>query len=436
MSSSNLTLILGGGFTGLFTALHMRHLSCPGSIVLVDRQDRFVFKPLLYDFLSGELNTDQVWPRYDTLLHDSGISFVQDTVRSIDLHGRQVELISGLRYTYTHLVLALGSTVGYFGTEGARENSFPFRTGEDAVILGTHLRMQLQRAIQTRDSERLPLLTVAVVGAGPAGVELSLTLADLLPEWYRDLGGNAGQIRVVLINRGEEILEGDINSRLRDKARTAMHQRAVPVEILSGAAVSAVRPGSVEFKRGEEHGSLQTATCIWTAGSATHPLIRELSIPPEHRDGRERLRVTSTLQLPDFPEVFAGGDCTVQLQAEAHTNLLPWLHGSDPAQAEPKPLPPTAQVAYQQGAAIARNLKAIMDGGSPQPAHIGMRGSLLKLGLQDGVANLFGRYEVSGKVGHLIRQGAYLELLPTPAHNFKATIEWLTDEVFDLALTR
>jgi NADH dehydrogenase len=89
-------------------------------------------------------------------------------------------------------------------------------------------------------------------------------------------------------------------------------------------------------------------------------------------------------------------------------------------------------VAYQQGYAIARNLYSLALGYDPKPAHINLRGTLLKLGLDNGVANLFDTIELNGEVGHLIRQGTYLELLPTPIHDFKATTEWLKDEIFDL----
>jgi NADH dehydrogenase len=94
------------------------------------------------------------------------------------------------------------------------------------------------------------------------------------------------------------------------------------------------------------------------------------------------------------------------------------------------PLPATAQVAYQQGAAIARNLKAISAGGSPSPAQVRLRGTLLKLGPEESAAEIFDRFEIKDNLGHLIRQAAYLELLPTPVENFKATTEWLADEVF------
>lgn len=424
-NSANRTLILGGGFTGLFTALHLAHQRYPWPITLIDRAERFIFKPLLYEFLSSEMDATQVWPRYEELLDNSGITFIQDAVQAIDLHQQQVELASGLRYAYSHLVLALGSTTNYFGINGAQENSLPFSTGENAVFLARHLRDCLQRASQLTDpQQRCPLLTVAVIGAGPTGVELAGTLADLLPDWYSQLGGNTQEIRIVLINRGPDILQGDINSHFRKIARTALQQHPVPVECLMETEVSAIHPNQVEFKRHNQPVMLPAATTIWTAGTKVHPLIQALPISEEHRDRRGRLLVTSTLQLPDLPEVFAGGDCAV------YGPTVDVSRHSMGNKKDLKPLPPTAQVAYQQGAAIARNLKAITEGKALRPAHIHLRGTLLKLGVHECAASLFNRFEVTGNLGHLIRIATYLELLPTPVHNFKATVDWLTDEVF------
>ena len=115
------TLILGGGFTGLFTALHLSHQHYKIPTILIDQSSKFIFKPLLYEFLSGEMKTKYICPRYDTLLHKSSIEFIQDAIRSIDLQQRQVQLASGLHYNYGNLVLSLGSVAAYFDVEGAEE---------------------------------------------------------------------------------------------------------------------------------------------------------------------------------------------------------------------------------------------------------------------------------------------------------------------------
>ncbi len=407
------TVIVGGGFVGLFTALHLSHRRYSEPIVLIDSQERFVFKPLLYEYLTGEMQDGQVLPRYEELLAGSKVAFIQDKVTNIDLEQRRVGLASGLHYDYRYLVLGIGSTQGYFDTKGAKENAFPFRTQEDAIKLERHLRECLQRACQTEDpQERWSLLTFAVVGAGPSGVEMAATLADLLPIWYAKLGGNIQDIRIFIVNHGAEILSGDVNLRLQETALKALKSRTVPVELMLGVKVTAVNSIGLYYqaKDQDEVETLVAKTTVWTAGTANNPLIESLTpIKAENKDKHGSPLVTPTLQLPDFPEVFAAGDCAI---VKEH------------------PFPPVAQIAYQQGEGIARNIMAMSQGEEPHPVNATMRGTLMKLGLDNGVANLFDKMQVTGKPGDLIRNGTYLEMLPTPVHNFKTTTSWLTDEIF------
>ena len=408
------TVIVGGGFVGLFITLHLSHRHYDEPIILIDDRERFVFKPLLYEYLTGEMQDEQVTPRFEELLSGSKVVFIQDKVTGIDLQQRRVELASGMHYNYRYLVLGVGSTQGYFGTEGAAEKAFPFRTRQDAVKLEGHLKECLQRASQSEDvRERRSLLTFVITGAGPSGVEMAATLADLLPSWYVRLAGNIRDIRIVLVNHGEEILSGDVNAHLQETALEALKKRTVPVELLLGVKVTAVDADSLKYqaKDKDQIQTLPTKTTIWTAGTATNPLIESLTqIKDENKDKHGSPLVTDTLQLPDFPEVFAAGDCAV---VKEH------------------PYPPVAQIAYQQGAGIAHNIIALAQGKEPSPVKANMRGTLMKLGLGNGVANLFDKVQVKGKPGDLIRNATYLEMLPTPVHNFKATTDWLTDEIFD-----
>ena len=413
-TSTRPTIIVGAGFVGLFSALHLRHQHDLRSLILIDPQERFVFKPMLYELLTGELPEDTVCPTYAELLQGSNITFVQDKVTAIDLSEKRLSLASGSDYTYSHLVLAVGSIQGYLGTEGARENALAFRTRENAFALERQLRDCLQRARYTKDEQqRQALLTFAVVGAGPTGVELTATLADLLPYWYAQQGGNIHEIRLVLLNHSQSILSGDINEGLQEVALQAFSTRTVPVELLLGVSVKVVHQDSLEYQpvNSTETNILLTHTTIWTAGTTANPLLQSLrtQLPASHVDKHGLPLVTPTLQLLDFPEVFAAGD------------------GAD---VQKQQLPALAQVAYQQGASIAHNLMALAKGVSLRPAHVNLRGTLMKLGLSNGVANLFDIVQIGGKPGDLIRNVAYLELLPTPLHDFKATTEWLEAETF------
>ncbi|MGB3765864.1 MAG: NAD(P)/FAD-dependent oxidoreductase [Phormidesmis sp.] len=415
-------VIIGGGFVGLFTALHLRHRHFPNPIILIDSQTQFVFKPLLYEYLSGEMEATEVVPTYEELLSGSDITFVQGSVTEVDLTERKVRLAAGLQYSYQYLVLAVGSIQGYFGTEGAQQYAFAFRTQADAQRLKEQLRDRLKTASKTTAPvERKKLATVAIVGAGPSGVEMAATLADLLPGWYARLGGKPQDIRVVLVNHGDSILSGDVNEHLQETALAALKKRTVPVELLLGVGVEAVSAKGLSYRpKGEDSKpeqqdqnalqQLSAATVIWTAGTGTNPLIESLPLEPGDRDKHKSPLVMPTLQLLNYPDVFAAGDCAV-------------------VQAQPQPA--VAQIAYQQGAGIAHNLLALAKGESLKPVHPKMRGTLMKLGIRNGVANLFDKVQIGGEAGDLIRNATYLEMLPTPVHNFKATAEWLTDDIFE-----
>jgi NADH dehydrogenase len=226
------TVIVGGGFTGLFTALHFKHRNYSRPTVLIDQKERFTFQPLLYEYFSREMNTDQVCPRYVDLLEGNGITFVHGHVEEIDLMKRQIKLESDKGYAYEYLVLAVGSVVNYFGIDGAEENSWPFRTQDDAFELSTHIRDCLQQASRMDDPVgQRKLLTFALMGGGPSGVELAGTLGDLLPKWYADMGGDPKEIRLILFEQLPDLLRGDINKPVRDTARKALRQRTVPVDM-------------------------------------------------------------------------------------------------------------------------------------------------------------------------------------------------------------
>jgi NADH dehydrogenase len=408
MMPSERTVILGGGFTGLFTALRLNRRRYPHPVVLVDRSERFSFKPLLYELLSGEMDAYQVWPRFEELLRGSRITFIQDSVRTVDLEGRWVELESGLSYAYKNLVIALGGALGGAGPDN--RDAFFLRTGEETLKLRQHLRNCLQQATQLGEpEERKRLLTVAVVGGGPAGIELAATLADWLPASFTRLGGDGREVRVALLQRGMQLLPQDMSLHLRKTAVDALARRTVPVEVILGASVKKVEPDGVHYERDSSAQLIPAAAVVWTGGGGGGGMAMPFKLqglPPQGYNKHGRLLVTPTWQLPNFPEVFAGGDLAL-----------------DPDH----PQPTTAQAAYQEGEGIAYNLEALAFGRQTSVAPVRSLGTMMKLGLGEGAVEIFDRYEVAGRLGLLIRQLRYLGLLPTPIYSFKATAYWLTD---------
>ena len=178
-------VILGGGFGGVFTALE---LAGAADVTLVSDADHFLFTPMLYEYLSGEVEEWHIAPRYNELLEDN-VHTVQSAVTGVDLKSQTVSLAGQQTLNYDVLVLALGGITNYVGVEGAEEFSKPFRKIKHA----DDLRALMVAALDRIPPDMPPLevqneLTFAVVGAGASGCELSTKMADLLNDAVKRRG--------------------------------------------------------------------------------------------------------------------------------------------------------------------------------------------------------------------------------------------------------
>src|ERR1051325_806510 len=198
-------VILGGGFGGIFTALD---LAGSGEVTLVSDEDHFLFTPMLYEYLSGEVEAWHIAPRYDELL-ENNVRFVRSTVTGIDLAAQTVSLANNNEtLNYDVLVLALGGITNYVGVEGAEEFSLPFRK----LVHADNLRRRMVDALDRVPPDFAPQdvrreVTFAVVGAGASGCELSTKMADLLTDAFnrRALQGDP---RVLVIEMSDRVVPG------------------------------------------------------------------------------------------------------------------------------------------------------------------------------------------------------------------------------------
>src|SRR5215212_6339705 len=176
-------LIVGGGFGGLFTALD---LVGAGEVTLVSPEDHFLFTPMLYEYLSGEVEAWHIAPHFEELL-DESVRLVRGEVADIDLSGRTVGIEGrAARLEYDVLVLAAGGITNYWNIEGAEEHALPFRKLAHADALRRRMSAALDQVppdAAPQDARRA--LTFAVVGAGASGVELATKMGDLLRDAFK-----------------------------------------------------------------------------------------------------------------------------------------------------------------------------------------------------------------------------------------------------------
>ena len=388
-------LILGGGFGGLFSALD---LAGAGDVTLVSDEDHFLFKPMLYEYLSGEVEAWHIAPDYRELL-DERVRFVRGKVTKIDLKSRLVT-VSGRAepFVYDALVLALGAVTNYAGVAGAEALSLPFRTLADA----NNLRRLMTEALDRVQPDAAPqdtrdALTFAVVGGGASGVELSTKMADLLRDAVKRRALR-GEARVLVIEMADRLVPG-MGHQIREFVEAALlHSR---VETFTDTRVVRVAEQGITLEHNHKQTEIKTAAVVWVAGVRVNPLIEQLKV---EKDRRGLLMVEPTLQVRGYENAFALGDIAL------YDDVVPTLQG-------------TAQLAFQQAGLLSHNVKAFLTGGHLRSKHFEELGEALSLGTEHG-AVLVGGKVLGGAVARQARFALYTQRLPTWHHRLRVGASW------------
>lgn len=385
--------ILGGGFGGLYTALRLNALPWPTSepveIVLIDQRDRFLFSPLLYELVTGELATWEIAPPYAELLAGTQIRFIQSQAASVQLTDKVVQLANGETLSYERLVLALGGETPMDMVPGAAEFAIPFRTVEDAHTLQDRLR-QLEQSEADK-------IRVAVVGGGYSGVELACKVADRL--------GDRGRVR--LIERCDDILltSAEFN---RKAARDALSQRGVWLDLET--TVENITEHTITLNYRDQSDELPVDIVLWTVGTRVVPLLESLELP---RNNRRQIQVESTLQVVDHPEIFALGDL------------------ADCKDASGQQVPNTAQSALQQADYAGWNLWASLTNRPLLPFRYQHLGEMMTLGVDNATLTGLG-LRLEGPLAHVARRLTYLYRMPTVNHQIRVGLNWIQQPLRDL----
>ena len=382
-------IVVGGGFGGLSTALNLASAAGAPPVLLIEPQERFLFLPLLYELLSGELQRWEIAPRYADLLAGRGVAWLQERVVTIDHQRRTLRTDGGRELSWSALVIATGGLPQSYGIPGVVEHSLGFRSLADVERL-----QELVRRLRLR---LRPVQRLAVVGAGASGVELACKLADLL----------AGAAMVELIEQGPELLPGS-KAFNREQAHQALQRR--DVRLRTQTRVARVLADGLELQRvdGSAGAAPERLSCdgvIWSGG--VRACVPEL-IPALPLDDRGRVPCDGTLRVLGSDGLFALGDAAA----------CPLPGGGDQH-------PATAQVAYQQASCVAAN---VLHQRRDEPLGTFAWNDLGEmLGLGIGQATLTGMgLTLAGPAAFQLRRLAYLARLPGPGHQLRVAGSWLS----------
>ncbi|MEH2395040.1 MAG: NAD(P)/FAD-dependent oxidoreductase [Nostoc sp.] len=384
--------ILGGGFGGLYTALRLSQLPWESTqkpeIVLVDQSDRFLFSPLLYELLTGELQTWEIAPPFEELLEGTGVRFYQGLVSGIDIDQRRVNLHEGPEIPYDRLVLALGGETPLDLVPGATSYAYTFRTISDAYRLEERLRF-----LEESDADKI---RVAIVGAGYSGVELACKLADRL--------GERGRFRI--IETADQILRTSPEFN-REAAKKALEDRGVFLDLET--KVESIEQNTISLEYKNQLDIIPVDLVIWTVGTRVAPVVKSL---PLKQNQRGQISITSNLQVFDHPEIFALGDLV------------------DCHDAEGQQVPATAQAAFQQADYTAWNIWATLTNRPLLPFHYQQLGEMMTLGIENATLTGLG-IKLDGRLASVARRIAYLYRLPTLDHQLKVGFNWLVRPIIE-----
>ncbi len=391
-------VIVGAGFAGLTVA--KRLAKAPVDIILIDRENHHLFQPLLYQVATAGLSpADIAWPIRSLVRDQRNTRVLLGEVTGVD-HARKRVNMGVRNIAYDVLVLATGATHGYFGNDSWAAHAPGLKTIDDATEIRRRLLLAFERAEMTSDAcEQERLLTIAIVGGGPTGVEMAGAVVELartaLAADFRAI--DPQQTRVLLLEAGPRLLPSFPESLSRYAEKTL---RRLGVDVRLEHAVT--RCGATGVTLGDE--DVSAGTVIWAAGVAASPAADWLGVAG---DRAGRVLVGPDLRPPGLDDVFVIGD----------TALAHDVTG--------EPLPGIAPVAKQQGAYVADVIKEQITG-KPElpPFRYRDRGQLATVGRKTAVI-VFGRLRIKGWLAWWIWGIAHIYFLISLRNRLIVMTQWL-----------
>lgn len=327
-------LILGGGFGGLWATRALARAEV--DITLIDRTNHHLFQPLLYQVATAGLSApDIAAPLRHILRGQRNVTVLLDEVTRIDVVERAV-FCGDRSHAYDYLVVATGAGHAYFGRDEWRPHAPGLKTLDDAFGIRARMLRAFEEAENCTDpTERARLLRFVVVGAGPTGVELAGTLAEIarhtLPREFRNI--DPTQAGIHLVEAGPRVLAAMPES-LSASAQRQLERLGVLVHV--GTPVTTIDDQGLSI--GDER--IDAATVLWAAGVAASSLGADL---PCDRDRAGRVRVAPDLGVPGHPNVFVIGDLAA-------------------ISCDGKPVPGVAPAAKQMGNFVADRIRRRLRG--------------------------------------------------------------------------
>lgn len=386
--------ILGGGFAGLYCALHLYKKHSLADICLFDRNNYFLYTPFLHEVATGTVDSRHIAVPIRKIADPARVHIRCEEVTRVNLPDKSFETPSG-KFIFDHLVIAAGSEANFYDIHGARENSLTFKTIYDAIRLrNTIIDLLEKAAIEKNPAVKREMLTFNIAGAGCTGVELVSDMAEFLSQIisreYPEI--KPEEIRVNLIEAAPNVL-GSFPPYLSRVAAERLTDMGI--ELMIESPISSVTPDFIRLASGRR---VPNGLLVWAAGIQA----RDLSLEPmPERDGSGRIVTDEFLQIPGFEGISAIGDGALCIQ-------------------DGKPLPATASVAVQQAKYAAQR---IINPGI-EPFVFKNRGDMASLGFMFGVCDIYG-WHFRKFIAWFMWKMFKLAMMPRYKNRFQILSDWL-----------
>jgi NADH dehydrogenase len=390
-------VIVGAGFGGLAAAKTLDN--APLEITVVDRRNYHLFQPLLYQVATAGLSpADIAWPIRSILHEQKNLVVLMDEVDGVDTARREV-VCTGRRLPYDYLILATGARHAYFGHDDWEPYAPGLKQIDDATSIRRRVLLAFERAEAADDpAEQERLLTFVVIGAGPTGVEMAGSLAELahraLARDFRHI--NPRRARILLVEAGPKVL-ATFPEELSDYSCRVLGKLGVEVR-LGGRVTECDEQG---VKIGEER--IGAGSVVWAAGVRASRAAKWLNA---EADRAGRVKVAPDLSVPGHPGVFVIGDTALVLDGEG------------------KPVPGIAPAAKQQGRYVARLIRSRLEGKELGPFRYDHQGNLATIGRHAAVID-FGRVRLKGWIAWWVWGIAHIYFLIGVRSPLMVALQWL-----------
>jgi len=396
--------VLGGGFGGLYSVFHIqKHLRHQVDITLFDRNNFFLYTPMLHEMSTGTVNPRHIVVPIRKIANPKQVHIRCEEVILVNLAEKSFQTISE-RFKFDYLVIAHGSTSNFYKLPGVEENGLTFKRIGDATDIRNRIIKALEKgALERNHDERKKILTINVAGGGCTGVELVSEIAQFIreilskdyPEIERhDVTINLIEATGTILSSFPEYLAEVALGRLTDMG-IRVHLDS-PIQWVDDTMI-----GIVDGRK------IHKGLLIWTGGV----MANDLKLDPEvRRDRYNRIIVDETLQVPSFPGVYVIGDAS-------HT-------GEDG-----HPLPATASVAVQQARYVALHIRSSIQKLKMEPFRFNYRGDMASLGFMFGVCEVYGR-QFKGFIAWMIWKLFKLAMMPRYKNRFQILADWFLTFIF------